>query len=210
MTTLREAAQQALGALEALDAPASGAIDHYELERRKEALRDALAEEALQVMADNASDLGLSYEPVQRPSADLIEAVDTLLNESLCDCPDRMKHGRGEHLSGCHLFDLNEARLRMTQRTEPVQEPVAWRYKFARGARWDFAESDPAEWRDLDVTAEPLYTRPAPQPVELTDEELVKCLGAITYEVPARLPPGWAKFARAVIAAYQAKQEGKV
>jgi len=47
-----------------------------------------------------------------------------------------------------------------TALAEPEQEPVAWRYKFARGVRWDFAESDPAEWRDLDVTAEPLYTHP--------------------------------------------------
>ena len=60
----------------------------------------------------------------------------------------------------------------MEQRTEPEQEPVAWRYKFARGVRWDFAESDPAEWRDLDVTAEPLYTHP-PQRQPLTDEEIV-------------------------------------
>jgi hypothetical protein len=45
MTTLREAAQQALEALEALDAPPSGVVDHYELDRRKQALRAALAQE---------------------------------------------------------------------------------------------------------------------------------------------------------------------
>jgi len=45
MTTLREAAQQALEALEALDAPPSGVVDHYELDRRKQALRDALAQQ---------------------------------------------------------------------------------------------------------------------------------------------------------------------
>ena len=45
MSTLREAAQQALEALEALDAPPSGVVDHYELDRRKQALRDALAQQ---------------------------------------------------------------------------------------------------------------------------------------------------------------------
>jgi hypothetical protein len=45
MTTLREAAQQALEALEALDAPPSGVVDHYELDRRKQALRAALAQQ---------------------------------------------------------------------------------------------------------------------------------------------------------------------
>jgi hypothetical protein len=42
MTDLRAAAQQALEALEALDAPPSGVVDHYELDRRKQALRAAL------------------------------------------------------------------------------------------------------------------------------------------------------------------------
>jgi hypothetical protein len=42
MTDLKKAAQQALEALEALDAPPSGVVDHYELDRRKQALRDAL------------------------------------------------------------------------------------------------------------------------------------------------------------------------
>ena len=45
MSTLREAAQQALEALEALDAPPSGVVDHYELDRRKQALRAALAQQ---------------------------------------------------------------------------------------------------------------------------------------------------------------------
>ena len=44
MTDLRKAAQQALEALDCLEAPPTGAINHYELERRKNALRAALAE----------------------------------------------------------------------------------------------------------------------------------------------------------------------
>jgi len=51
---------------------------------------------------------------------------------------------------------------------EVQSEPVAWRYRFARGVRWDFSVQDPAEWRDADVTADGLYTHPAP--VEITDE----------------------------------------
>jgi hypothetical protein len=51
MTTLREAAQQALEALEALDAPPSGVVDHYELDRRKQALRTALAQKEQEPVA---------------------------------------------------------------------------------------------------------------------------------------------------------------
>jgi hypothetical protein len=82
---------------------------------------------------------------------------------------------------------------------EPEQEPVAWRYKFARGVRWDFAESDPAEWRDLDVTAEPLYTHPS-QRKPLTDEEIE--LLAVKHAPP--IDPAFAQhddfieFARAI------------
>ena len=45
MADLRQAAQQALEAMEVLDAPPSGAVNHYELDRRKQALRAALAQE---------------------------------------------------------------------------------------------------------------------------------------------------------------------
>lgn len=44
MTDLRKVAQQALEALDCLEAPPTGAINHYELERRKNALRAALAQ----------------------------------------------------------------------------------------------------------------------------------------------------------------------
>lgn len=54
MTTLREAAQQALEALEALDAPPSGVVDHYELDRRKQALRAALAQQEPVALCDPA------------------------------------------------------------------------------------------------------------------------------------------------------------
>jgi len=53
MSDLRQAAQQALEALEALDAPPSGVVDHYELDRRKQALRDALAQQEREDIAQN-------------------------------------------------------------------------------------------------------------------------------------------------------------
>ena len=45
VTVSRELLQQALEALDTLDASPSGVIDHYELERRKQALRAALAQQ---------------------------------------------------------------------------------------------------------------------------------------------------------------------
>ena len=213
MTTLREAAQQALEALKMIDNAMPFPVAKHAIKQ----LSDALAE------------------PVQRPSADLIEAVDTLLNEALCDCPDRMKHERGEHLSGCHLFDVNEARLRMTQSTEPEQEPVLdreatwWSLVMGAAAAIENAEHC---LRDEDAIraakgaakhyrekAEALYTHPAPQPVELTDEEIkyatleqqnhlldhIYEYGVSAEGVTQRIY----KLARAVIEAYQRKQEGK-
>ena len=54
MTDLRKAAQQALEALDCLEAPPTGAINHYELERRKNALRAALAEPTEPVVRDTS------------------------------------------------------------------------------------------------------------------------------------------------------------
>lgn len=42
--------------------------------------------------------------------AGLLEAVDTLLETAPCDCSHKRRYERGEHLSGCYLFDLNHAR----------------------------------------------------------------------------------------------------
>lgn len=54
MTTItidRAVLEQALEALEALDAPPSGVVDHYELDRRKQALRAALAQQEQEPVA---------------------------------------------------------------------------------------------------------------------------------------------------------------
>jgi hypothetical protein len=69
MTTLREAAQQALEALEVLDAPPSGVVDHYELERRKQALRAALAQQEQPARAQQMRDAGYTRRPTLREMA---------------------------------------------------------------------------------------------------------------------------------------------
>lgn len=37
----------------------------------------------------------------------LLEAVYYALNQAPCDCRHSMRFERGEHMSGCYLFDLN-------------------------------------------------------------------------------------------------------
>jgi hypothetical protein len=39
---------------------------------------------------------------------------------------------------------------------------------------------------------------PLTAPAMLTDEQILTALASIAHEVPARLPPGWSKFARAI------------
>jgi hypothetical protein len=68
MTDLRTAAQQALEAMEALDAPPSGVVDHYELDRRKQALRAALAQQEAPKGGGNLPP-PLQAEPVEEPVA---------------------------------------------------------------------------------------------------------------------------------------------
>jgi hypothetical protein len=60
---------------------------------------------------------------VQVPQG-LIEAVDRVLEEAHCDCPQRLRFDDGQHLSGCPLFDLNVARLAMLDAAPPQPEAV--------------------------------------------------------------------------------------
>jgi len=78
---------------------------------------------------------------------------------------------------------------------EPEQEPVVTKVS----ANGSFLH--PA-WDRLPVGAS-LYTHPAPQPVTLTDEEIYPL-----YSEPSS-DKEMVEFARAVIEAYQRKQEGK-
>ena len=55
-----------------------------------------------------------SKSPSQKESLEaLIEAVDRVLDEGPCDCSDHHRYEKGEHLSGCYLFDLNAERARL-------------------------------------------------------------------------------------------------
>lgn len=46
-----------------------------------------------------------------RPAVALVAAVDEFLENAECECPEGLRFGSGLHLSGCRLFDLNEARI---------------------------------------------------------------------------------------------------
>lgn len=107
-------------------------------------------------------------------------------------------------ISICSKCGLSEIAAR--KRTEPVQKPVLYLVEYENGEKEVRFQSN--GWGGK-VT--PLYTRPAPQPVELTDGDI----DGVALAMPGGLDGflkgwGWRQFARAVIAAYQAKQEGKV
>lgn len=97
------------------------------------------------------------------------------------------------------------------QRTESVQEPVAWRYWHSSGggteSEYVYIGREFPAWRNPLREPVPLYTHPAPQPVELTDEEIWK----IYDDTPSdKAKPFIMQVVRAVIEAYQRKQEGRV
>jgi hypothetical protein len=99
-----------------------------------------------------------------------------------------------------------------TALAEPEQEPVAYIHR--QGNHWEVSERflyDDEKARGW--TEEPLYTHPAPQPVELTDEEILEInrkLDAVCALGEASIGASdFLVIARAVIEAYQRKQEGK-
>jgi hypothetical protein len=102
------------------------------------------------------------------------------------------------------------------QRTEPEQEPVAWRVQNATPpGGYVVFQQYPQAVADLGGATEPLYTHPAPQPVTLTNEEIENiALNLADAEIGRALKGEETnfsvEFARAVIEAYQRKQEGKV
>jgi hypothetical protein len=106
-----------------------------------EAIKQAIAQDALDKMAENARELGLDYEPAVQEGRDwsLLEATQESLRE--------------------HMAEIK--RLKAAQ-PAPVQEPVAWMYESVCGN--DFAiRHDPPDYAK---NIRPLYaTPPAPQPV---------------------------------------------
>ena len=103
---------------------------------------------------------------------------------------------------------------------EPEQDPVA--YLTADGERvvtaktYEGARRDGgAMWSTMRPYVVRLFKHPAPQPVELTDEEIENiALNLADAEIGRALKGEETnfsvEFARAVIEAYQCKQEGKV
>ena len=132
MTTLREAAQQALEALEVATTPL--AKDRQEVLRAQAALRAALAQ--------------------QKDPTDPGNDVDVLRE---------------------HVRHLERRVRQLHAQQEPVQEPVAWRYKPMIGSPWSL--SDDGYYisckRDKGYIVEPLYAAPPQRTmVPLTEEEI--------------------------------------
>jgi hypothetical protein len=102
ITLPRATVQQALEALEALDAPPSGVVDHYELDRRKQALKAAL--EQLE-----PSDPGSV--PVKRSR---MEALSKALGH-----PTQLAVADGDTAEDA-LVELAASRLEQPEQAEPV------------------------------------------------------------------------------------------
>jgi hypothetical protein len=102
---------------------------------------------------------------VQVPQG-LIEAVDRVLEEAHCDCPQRLRFDDGQHLSGCPLFDLNVARLAMLAAAPPPAapqaeaHPVAWMV-YTQDGQSVYVTDNPADIKP-GQRALPLYTSPQP------------------------------------------------
>ena len=225
MTTLREAAQQAL---EAWDRG---------LDKRPvmEALRNALAEperDAVEVMPsstrytvevegrgrtywDNIHDAITSAQRAVYASVDsTTRAIDDLQAGRLAE----WSYG----FSAVRIYPPDNSH-KPPQRTKPEQEPVAWRYEAATaifesgeysGRRCTISEKEPCAPENSIRNLQPLYTHPAPQPVTLMDEEIENiALNLADAEIGRALKGEETnfsvEFARAVIETYQRKQEVK-
>ena len=173
MTDLHTAAKLALEALEyiehnymSLPAPATQAIT---------ALRQALANEALDKMAENARELGLDYEPAQQePVAvkQMMRWVDSL--KTLSDNGIHMKIPSGLSAGTCWELAIEleqfikSTRPQARDPEQPAQEPVAWAIvgdgewgEYTYGMQFETIESsNHAYWNLRGYKLHPLYTRP--------------------------------------------------
>jgi hypothetical protein len=77
------------------------------------------------------------------------------------------------------------------------QEPVLWQWKDSEMVT-PFEKTNVEGWQ-------PLYTHPQPKREPLTDEEIFKALKGVDIST-ARVPPGFALFARAIEAAHGIKE----
>ena len=139
------------------------------------AIKEALANEALEKMAENARELGLDYEPAQKPcggckgSGWVTRDPDIGTDQECFVCG-----GSGAYPK------------------EPEQEPVAWAKFSAKGNIIDLLNEP-----DDDYT--PLYTTPQRKP--LTDEEIL----SISADCASSHQHMDIHFARAIEAALKAK-----
>jgi hypothetical protein len=137
--TDKEILRKALTALESC----SGAPHWEELQPAVTAIKQALADSALDRMAENARELGLDYEPAPVPMAHIVGEID------------------------------HTGKVWKPVQPAPVQEPVAWAmyqrgrlqsFWLDKGDAYDFEFTSEHEWKPLYTT--PPAAQPAPvQPV---------------------------------------------
>jgi hypothetical protein len=159
MTTLREAAQQAL---EALKRAKYLLVEYDEIDRNLLAEYDEMTDAITAIRAALA-------EPVQEPVAENKRLIDALHKSNsqaehferlwylCCDEIERLQ-ARTDTADLDAIAALNEALA------EPVQEPVAWAYQWKEGKDRSWYVTV-ARWHESDMWHEyPLYTAPQ-QPV---------------------------------------------
>jgi hypothetical protein len=166
--------KQALEVLKAAYVPAD--LDEQR-EKAITAIKQAIAQDALEKMAENARELGLDYEtpPVQEPVAyDKTEMncfVQELYDKKMCEG----KHGHYETMFHC----VHQAIKRVPPpAAQPaVQEPVAWMFQHDETGRMNYVGNDgihnPTMFLEMNpryALVCPLYTTPpAPQPVPVQE-----------------------------------------
>ena len=122
------------------------------------AIKAALADNALDKMAENARELGLDYEPIVEQVEDSVG-----MGHKAWDMVDPKELAKAFH----------EA---LAEQPAQQQEPVAWRTKNATPpGGYVVFQQYPQALADLGVEIEPLYTsQPASKPwVGLTNQELI-------------------------------------
>ncbi len=167
MTTLRAAAEKALDALLAIEEDPHGSHSFPALANDAiAALRTALAE------SPDSTNPVVESEPLALNTHDVT----------------------AEPVSAERAAEFKQAVKDAMQRTEPMQEPVAWMCAdegLAQKGYSRFSRTKEGAWNI------PVYTHPAPQPVTLTDEEVLAILGDLDPDAK-RLPPGLKAFTRAI------------
>ena len=157
------------------------------------ALREALANEALDKMAENARELGLDYETAQHEPV-RVPVTDSTYNyaKSLAEAIFKQHFASDEHYSsGRIVWGVNDTVIGiltqidnmvadMVRKPAQQQEPVAWRVW--RGDAYELFFSKYAADRRADCftkrpDVEPLYTSPQAQRtwVGLTEPERLAC-----------------------------------